>query len=265
MLLFQLLTSIVLSSSVSHAVVGGRVVDHDQIPQAVVRLKKIHQNSVEYCTGTLIGPQTILTAAHCLGKSLRLIDKYRPTIEVTYFQDGRELTIETTRYLAHPDYENNEKADLALIYLERAINLNEYPKLSNVKEDDHLHVLGFGLNGSGDRIDGKLRETFIEVDHVRTRYFSSFNIEHGPCSGDSGGAVYRVGSQAQEILGVTYYVNPTLNEEQQSYLAQVNWDREQLMAAYPYVGKFCLNSTSYFMNISHYKEWVEENRKGSLQ
>lgn len=265
MSLFSVLTSVLLNLPLSHAVVGGDVIDHSQIPQAVVRLKKIHQNSAEYCTGTLIGPQTILTAAHCLGKSLRLIDKYRPKMEVTYFQHGKELTIETTSYLAHPDYEKNEKADLALIYLDQAIELNEYPKLSSVHPNDGLHVLGFGLNGSGDRIDGKLRQTFIDIEHIRTRYFSSFNIENGPCSGDSGGAVYRAGSQAQEILGVTYYVNPTLNEEQQEYLAQVNWDREQLMAAYPYVGKFCFNSTSYFMNIAHYKDWIEKNKKGSLE
>lgn len=247
-----------------YAVIGGHVIDIQDIPAASVRLKTMQNNGAEFCSGTLINQNTVLTAAHCLGKSLRLIQKYQPQVELTFFLNGVEVTRLSNEYLAHPDYESHEKADLALVFINEPVVLDEYPKLSDVKEDDRLHVLGFGLNGSSDRIDGQLRETVIEIEQIRPRYFSSFNLETGPCSGDSGGAVFRAGTSAQEILGITYYVNPTLTPEQQEYFSEVRWDREQLVAAYPLIGKLCFNSTSYFMNISFYKNWIAANAKGDL-
>lgn len=246
-----------------YAVVGGAILNKSEIPRAIVHLKTMGNSGAEYCTGTLIDSKTVLTAAHCLGKSLRLIKKYKPTVEVSHFFEGKRQKTFATKYLVHPDYEKNEKADLALLFLDSNVSLEQYPMLSDVKNGDELHVLGFGLDGVNEKIDGNLRETFVFVKDIESRYFSSFNIANGPCSGDSGGAVYRSGTDAQEIVGVTYYVNPSLNEEQQRFLSQVNWDRSQLIERYPTVGKFCYNSTSYFMNITRYKDWIELNRMGN--
>jgi secreted trypsin-like serine protease len=238
--------SLLISSHV-FAVIGGQVVELDQIPQSVVKLATKNSRGVEYCTGVLIDSRTVLSAAHCLGKSKRLIHKYRPTVEMSFFIDGVERTYQSIDYLVHPDYESHEKADLALIYLAFPLELASYPVLSEIQSNDQLHVLGFGLHEHSDRIDGKLRQTFIEVESIHQRYFTSTNKDTGPCSGDSGGAVFRAGTESEEILGITYYINPSLTRTDEAPSS---------------FNQHCFNATSYFMNTALYALWIDKHRKG---
>ena len=120
-----------------------------------------------FCSGTVIGPHTVLTAAHCENPTDVSIEG------VGWFEAVEDIE--------HPDY-FFPNADLRLVYFEEvlpepyvSIGLRDEPCYS-------LTVQGYGF-GSG----GELHErTVTEIDHG----WGIIRATEGICNGDSGGPLY---------------------------------------------------------------------------
>ncbi len=148
------------------------------------------------CTGVVIAPDLVLTAAHCvLGKG-----KYRLLV-----LEGRNLAVkDIASVAAHPQFSPRADApDLALVKLASPPLRNLVPAALSERRvppsvGDRFIVAGFGVAVQGDRrTAGKLRAvTLVATDRPSSQQLSLVDPRKlgeapglGVCNGDSGGPV----------------------------------------------------------------------------
>ena len=157
-LLLIFTTSFLLLLSPMHAgaITGGRVDTGNRYP--FVGLLAFYDAQGEYvhrCTGTLLSPTVILTAAHCTD-GMALVYAY---FQIAVPDDFRKnpTGISGTPF-THPDFNpNNLNNDVGIVVLDQpGVNLSEYPtvasegfltelKASHEIQDDTFVAVGYGV------------------------------------------------------------------------------------------------------------------------
>lgn len=148
------------------------------------------------CTGTLIAPRLVLTAAHCVAGR-------RPgDLDVRLGSTSSLVSLAEIR--VHPGYDpSSGERDVALLLLDRASAVAPLPlgQASPALVGRQARVVGFGLDESqtgGTRRTGAVK--IASVDAALLRYTP------GPamtCSGDSGGPVLLTEDGVERLIGVT--------------------------------------------------------------
>lgn len=136
------------------------------------------------CTGTVIGPHTVYTAAHCLGE-----------LQSVHVDDVR---YEVTESLEHPDYIIYPYDDLALLYVAEVLP-EPYIELYDFTRDAGTCV-GFLAQGWGQGGGGYLTEKPYEVLNVGVRLLVTNGDNGSTCFGDSGGPLYAIDSSGEPRL-----------------------------------------------------------------
>ncbi|WKZ57377.1 MAG: trypsin-like serine protease [Bdellovibrionota bacterium] len=182
----------------STRIINGSACAESQAP--VVRLSLISRNATALCSGTVISPTKVLTAAHCfLGPAISRVD---------VLVEGQ--TISATQAFIHPGVavEPRTKAvlnDVAVVELARPTTIAPVALYtsSSVGPGDVFSVFGYGLDErgfAGTLRSGEMRVEDLTENHIFARYEGEGS---NTCNGDSGGpALLEIRGQPT-LIGLT--------------------------------------------------------------
>jgi hypothetical protein len=164
---------------------------------------------IGYCTATLVGPRTVLTAAHCL--------KGKTTV---HFQIDGKQSVKAKKVLPHPSWNpgQNVPNDIGLLILESSVtDVDPEPiQVKSVNEGDAISVIGYGdynfkkPDGSnGYKGNGTKRIGLNLIDEglfaPEPGFFRYSELKGGGTAhGDSGGPVFVADPSGSDVIaGVT--------------------------------------------------------------
>jgi secreted trypsin-like serine protease len=183
----------------AHAIVNG-----DRAGDGRDFMAALLVNGSQFCGGSVIAPQLVMTAAHCVADGSA--EGLSVSVGATDYRDGTEIDV--TSVTVHPDYDDDPSADVAVLRLASSAPVS--PITLSGPSDDGLEapgspavVAGWGsqtpLVGQVPPLDSELYEvelTVVADDDPSCGTSSPANqvcaadFLEDSCQGDSGGPLF---------------------------------------------------------------------------
>lgn len=183
------------------AIVGGQLTAEDPAVGALLYWGSPH------CTGTLIAPRKVLTAAHCLdgvsASHLRFV--------IGKDMNNLQWVGRVEEAHMHPDYNSATITnDIGYVILEEEPPVAPMPVLETMDDTfkgEPLLFVGYGVeDGYTETGSGIKRSVWMPVKEIYSKTFLYAESDKNTCFGDSGGPALYEDFQGQKwVAGVTSY------------------------------------------------------------
>jgi len=187
--------------------------------KAIVALfaKFVGEDQGALCTGTIISPTVVLTAAHCVDPAAMEGHTIESFSVITDFDltDGvpanRRKPVAATHFHEDWDFNNVQGGhDIAVAILQNPTTIQPklYRRSALSNQNMQIRMVGYGL-------DDGINQTGAGVKREATSKLNSFDdlfIKHGQfftgpriCNGDSGGPILAVSAGRERVIGVNSF------------------------------------------------------------
>ena len=213
-------------------VVGGAAVPNEKYPFMAALLDTRYGNNAyqqQFCGGTLIDRDSVLTAAHCVsGASARPL---RVAVGRTVLKSSQGQVRRVSKIFVHPRYNDRRTTrDAAVLKLARPVNVVEPIKPASASQDflekrgTNATVAGWGntraqpiFGFSGVNYPNRMRETRVPLrpdsyagpvyggEFVPPLMVAAGKTGKDTCQGDSGGPMFKKTSGGYRQIGITSF------------------------------------------------------------